>query len=765
MRAKREVKTDFIRPIFLSTASLIVLIADVGTPAYGQASLPAVTVEAPKQQPRPRSRATAAGVGAHRNTRRSTARTTAARAVPAPAARNALSVSDRLYPGTQGYVANTSSVASKTDTPLIETPRSVTVIDRKELDDRAVNNVVDAVRYTAGATTEAYGFDPRFDEIQLRGFPVVTFGDFRDGLKQLPANFGTWRTEPYQLDNIQVIKGPAAVLYGQTVPGGLIDRISKLPVDNQVNEIALQGGTSSRAQVAFDIGRASQDKSLLWRLVGVGRDGDTNFDIADKRLLLAPSVTWRPTIDTTITAYAILQKDETDTSVSVVNNNGALPVLNGQTLKLRASDPAYDFMKIEQAQIGYKLEHRFDNVFTFRQNTRFGAYRENSRYLDGSFDDPANPTVFNRAPWSVHDDLKTWQTDNMLQADFATGPVIHKALFGVNYDYSVWNYAYGYGDEDPAYALDIANPRYGIAGPTAPYVDGLHSTQDQIGLYAQDQMKLGGWNLSISGRQDWANRNQIDTFTADQQGRRDSAFSYSAALMYRFDSGIAPYVSYATSFQPRTELGISNSVLAPSTGKQIEVGVKYQPRPDILLTASAYDLRETNAAVIAGYLGAIPYYESVGETRVQGFEFEARARITPELETVTAYTYTDAKITGSDDPLELGNTPAVTPRNTASSWLNYTFRQGALEGLSLGGGVRYVGGSWTDSYNASRNAAYTMVDLATRYDLAALGRVFKGYQASINVNNVANDEVTVCNTGFCYLTQGRSVIGTLRYRW
>jgi iron complex outermembrane receptor protein len=136
------------------------------------------------------------------------------------------------------YVAGQASSASKTNTPLIDTPRSVSVIDRKELDDRGVTSIPEAVRYTAGVTTGGFGYDPRFDQIYVRGFSTTTLGDFRDGLKQFPSGFTTFRTEPYQLNSVEVIKGPAAVLYGQSVPGGLVDRRSKFPVENQVNEIS-----------------------------------------------------------------------------------------------------------------------------------------------------------------------------------------------------------------------------------------------------------------------------------------------------------------------------------------------------------------------------------------------------------------------------------------------------------------------------------------------------------------------------------------------
>lgn len=742
---------------FLCGVSLVVLTVDLHHPASAQVTLSPIAVDAPKPSARPRVNSTTASRTTARTARRTSVRPAAVSAAPAP------TLDQRAYTGDHGYVAGNASSASKTNTPLIDTPRSVSVIDRKELDDRGVSNVVEAVRYTAGTATGTFGFDPRFDSIMLRGFPAVTFGDYRDGLRQHASSFAAYRTEPFQLSSIEVIKGPAAVLYGQSVPGGLIDRRSKFPVDNQVNEIQLQAGTYGRMQTAFDIGGANPDKSLMYRLVGLGRLGDTNYDIADERLMLAPSLTWRPNIDTTVTVYALLQKDETDGSVAMINRDNELLKINGQTRKIRTSDPKYDYMRVEQAQVGYKLEHRLDDVFTFRQHTRFNMLHAETRYLAGFF---TTPTTFSRYPVAIGDDQQSVQTDNTLQADFTTGPIVHRTLFGVNYDRNAYNFKLGFGGVDPAYALNILSPISGIAGPTTPYTTDTRTKQDQVGVYLQDQMRFGNWHLSLSGRQDWADRVQNDALTGALTGsQRDSAFTYSAGLLYHFENGIAPYVSYATSFQPVTDLGLNGVLLAPAEGEQIEGGIKYQPRPDVLLTASVYDLKEKNASKLAGYNNGVAYYASVGEIRVQGFEFEGRARITPEFDTVTTYTYSDAEITKSAITTEVGKTPAVTPKHMASSWLNYTFRNGPLEGLGFGAGVRYIDATWTTNDNLSRNSGYTLFDLAARYDFAALGPRFAGYQASINANNVAGEEVAVCNAGYCYLSQGRTVIGTLRYRW
>lgn len=661
---------------------------------------------------------------------------------------------------TIGYVARNSASGSKTNTPLIETPRSISVITRQELDDRVVTNVADAVRYSAGTTTGGYGFDPRFDQIYIRGFPTTTLGDFRDGLKQFPAGFTTFRTEPYGLESVEIIKGPASVLYGQGVPGGLIDRRSKLPTDTPIREISLQGGTFGRLQGAFDIGGPiDPEKTMLYRVVGLGRDGNTNFNIADKRMMIAPSFTWRPTAATSLTIYALYQQDETDSSAAALN-------WNGRVLKMRASDPNYDYLKQKQGQIGYSLEHKFNEVFTFRQKVRYSAIEAESRYLTGSFNS-ATPTIYDRGAAAVGDRLASFQVDNNLEAKFRTGPLAHKVLLGVNYDYNLWRFAYGYSGVVPAYALNILNPVYGFMGPTPAYTTRSRSRQEQVGVYVQDQISFGNWRLALSGRQDWTDRTQNNQITGAITGaRKDNAFTYSAGLLYLFDNGIAPYASYATSFQPVTSQGAGGAILAPSKGEQIEAGVKYQPGDGrMLLTFSAYQLKEKNAPKLGGYVNGLPYYVSVGEVTVRGIELEARARLTDSFDTVAAYTFSDAKITNTTVASEYGKIPAVTPRHVASLWLNYNVQTGPFAGFGAGFGVRYVGDTWTSNANTAKNDAYTLFDAVLRYDFGKASPQLAGLSASIAANNIADKQASVCNAGYCYLGQGRTVIGTLTYKW
>ncbi|NUS68364.1 MAG: TonB-dependent receptor plug domain-containing protein, partial [Ensifer adhaerens] len=205
--------------------------------------------------------------------------------------------------------------ALKTDTPLIETPRSVSVITRKELEERGVQDMIQATRYAAGVTTGAFGFDPRFDQIYIRGFETTTTGDFRDGLRQPYMNYGTFPTEVYGLERIEILKGPVSVMYGAAGVGGIVNRISKMPEGEPHREVDLQYGTIGRAQAAFDVGGpATADGDVLYRIVGLLRNGETNYDVADDRYLLQPSFTWKPDEGTSLTVYGLGQKGESDAS-------------------------------------------------------------------------------------------------------------------------------------------------------------------------------------------------------------------------------------------------------------------------------------------------------------------------------------------------------------------------------------------------------------------------------------------------------------------
>ncbi|MBX5136423.1 TonB-dependent siderophore receptor [Rhizobium lentis] len=653
--------------------------------------------------------------------------------------------------------AKNSAGATKINTPLVETPRSISVTTEKEIEQRGAQSVIEAVRYTAGVTTGPNGFDPRFDQIYIRGYNATTVGDYRDGLRQPYINYGMFRTDPYQLQRVEVIKGPVSVLYGSGSPGGLVNKISKLPTEEPIREVGITYGTKDRVQGMFDFGGPiSEDRDdFLYRIVGLARRGDTNFDIADDRYFLAPSFTWKPDEGTTFTLYGLAQSDETDANV------GAITTVDGRILDLRASDPDYDHQKIKQQQVGYQFEHEFDNGLTFRQNLRYSHLDLEARYLGVT---SWTGTVAHRGTNAIRDEMNVFQVDNQLEAKFDTGSLAHTMLFGLDYTNLKSSFGYGFGAADPAFDFDIANPTYGVSGTTPDY-NFLASDADmrQLGIYIMDQIEVGNWRFNLGGRQTWVNQTRDSTLPSVSSEDVDkNAFSVQAGALYLFDNGIAPFVSYATSFDPVTNRSATNTILPPTKGEQYEVGVKYQPPgSDILLSAVAYHIVEQNKPRLADPLTFA--YDSQGEVTGKGIELEARAAIADGLDIIAAYTYNDSEVTGGNN---VGNTPAITPTHVASLWANYTFQESnPFNGLSVGAGVRYISETWTDVANTSKNPATFYVDASASYDFGAVDKKYEGLTAAFAIRNIADERETVCEEGFCYLGQGRNMTGTLKYRW
>ena len=656
---------------------------------------------------------------------------------------NVEGVAETAWGPVDGYVATRSGAGTKTDTPLIETPRSISVVTRQEMDDRAVQNVVDAVSYTAGVLTGAYGYDPRFDDIYIRGFAVTSRGDFRDGLSQTSGNFAYWRTEPYGLERIDVIKGPAGVLYGQTVPGGLINRISKMPVDKSFAEVEGQLGDPAWSQAAFDVGgRATEDGSVLYRLTGLARaaDGTVSYT-TNNALYLAPAVTFQNE-STRLTILGNVLDSRTPSNTQYWQTPTVLTRIPMGT--------TYNAIQQTQEQIGYQLEHTFDDVWSAKQNVRYGHIDNHSMWMDAN--GVVNGPLISMTATNYIETVDSFHADNQLLAKFTTGPVEHKVLGGVDY---LWlNSSYGMGD-GPAGDVNIFNPNVPNLLVTPAITSTYGAGLSQVGLYLQDQITIGGWHLVIGGRQDFATEDQ-STAGIDTASRDDQAFTWQAGLLYAFENGVSPYVSYATSFLPSINVDQSGQLLEPSTGEQYEAGVKYQPKGGrSFFTLSAYQITQNNYAVPDPVSF---FYLPVGNVRVRGFEAEALVELAQGLDLTAAYTFTQGRILNSLDVPTIGNTPPNMPAHLASLWAKYTVQDGDWKGFGVGAGIRYIGPFWSDSNNLYKNGAQYPVDAALYYEK-------DNWKFQLNGKNIFGQQNALLNEGYWYWQQGRSVIASVRYRW
>jgi iron complex outermembrane receptor protein len=293
--------------------------------------------------------------------------------------------------------------------------------------------------------------------------------------------------------------------------------------------------------------------------------------------------------------------------------------------------------------------------------------------------------------------------------------------------------------------------------------------QRQAGLYAQDQIKFGGWTLSLTGRQDWVNTRAISRAAFPPAGtyeREDSATTGRVGLNYLFDVGLSPYVSYSTSFVPNTGADLNGNMFKPTTGEGKEIGLKFKPNGmNLMLTAALFEITQKD---ILTPDPVDPFFNvQTDAVRVRGFEVEARGNITRELEVIAGYTHLDPKVIASLAG-NAGKKMLSAPADQASLWGKYTWYDGPLAGFGIGTGVRYVGQSYGDDANSFVVPAYTLLDAAVSYDFGYRNPVLRGLSAQINAINLTNRYyVASCLTGlpYCGLGTGRTVLGTLKYSW
>ncbi|MDZ3991233.1 TonB-dependent siderophore receptor [Pseudomonas sp. Teo4] len=642
-----------------------------------------------------------------------------------------------------GYFASNASSATKTDRPILETAQSISVVTAEQMADRKVDRVEDAVAYTAGVRVGSSGLDPRFDMITVRGFDTTINADFLDGLRQPGSGWlSLYQTEAYNLERIEVLKGPSSVLYGQISPGGMVNRVSKRPSLDAKNEVQIQAGNYNHQQGQFDIGgRLDDSGDVLYRVVGVYRDAENYIEQLNNDVrLIAPSLSWQIDPDTRLTLLAQYQERETAASPMLYQEGDHLT-------NFWQGDEYFDKLEQRQWTLGYEFEHIFNDTFTFQQNLRYGQIDTTNQYLQPYAE---RGTILDRYAVGVYEDLSSLSTDTRLVSHFNTGELKHTLVTGWDYALIDTSLLYAWG---PAPSIDRYNPDYHqhVDRPTDPLAD-ENGLEHRSGLYLQDQIELDRWRLSAGLRRDFVHvrRNTIDGVESD------SATTGSLGVLYLFDNGLAPYASYATSFLPQSTRQPDNSPYKATEGKQYEVGIKYQPPGSkTMLTASLYHLTQQN--VLTRDLSDPTRSIATGEQVTKGLELEAVSDVTDRLKLTASYTFNDPEVTKSNDGNE-GKQPMDTPRHLASLWLDYRLPYG----LGVSGGARYTGTNYGDAENTVKNEGYTLVDAGVHYDF---GGSLEGVRLGFNARNLFDKRYINCQQGYCYRGEARSLVTSLSYRW
>ena len=674
---------------------------------------------------------------------------------------------------TEGYNATHSQVATKTSMPLVETSQSVSVVTRQQIDDQGSQTVAQAMRYTPGVLTNPYGATHRYDYVAMRGFNDGSVDNiYVDGLKSMGDNgtYSTMQVDPYFLERIDILKGPSSVLYGRSSPGGLVALTTKKPLFSAYHQVQATVGTQGQRGMGFDFsGPVDEDQRIAYRLTGLADASDTQFDHnKEERYAIAPAISVDFSEDTSLTLQAYLQHDPNGGYHGGNPADGMLHPRNG----LRLSDHFFegetgiDSYERTQQSFSYQFEHRFNDIFTARQNFR---YQDSDVSMDQVYSAgwaDAESNILNRAYTGGDERLHSYIIDNMLQAEFFTGAAKHTLLMGTDYQRRKADVEWRYGTVNP---LDAGNPQYGNGNLQLLGENRYQRRLQQTGVYLQELVELDQWRFSLGLRQDWVKVSEQNRDSDTKVNDQRSKFTTRAGVLYLFEDGIAPYVSYSESFNPNTVSDQDGRPLAPTEGTQWEAGIKYQPSgSDNLFTASVFRIEQEN---LASKQPNEDFYRAVGQVRSQGLELEAHVQLSDSLKLLGGYTFTDIEYSKSMPSLvsgnldNKGNSPTQAPKQMLSLWADYNFHQGALDGLRLGGGVRYVGYSWVDAENSMKVPSYTLFDASVGYDLGKVG--LTGVDVRLNANNLTNESyITSCaSLNYCYMGEERNVSATLSYQF
>lgn len=530
-----------------------------------------------------------------------------------------------------------------------------------------------------------------------------------------------------------------------------------MPDARGVHEIEVQLGNFNRRQAQFDLSdKLDEDGQWLYRVIGLARDSDTQFQyrdgphVEDNRLYLAPTLTWLPSADTSLTLRADYLRDTSGGTIAVLTKPG------GKTTDTLLGDYSYNRFRQKQFTVGYEFSQQLTEGLQFRQNLRFG---QTDTILNNLL--PGNPNfttgTLTRNAVRFDEHMQAFNVDNQLQMDFATAAVKHTLLAGVDYSWLEGN-AKRFGAVAPP--LNINNPVYGVDIPEPTYaLNNNDQTTAQLGLYLQDQIHLTEqWLLTLGGRHDDVSMRTHNNLTETTSWIDKDAWTGRAGITYLAGNGLAPYVSYAESFVPNSGTDSQNRTFDPSKAHQYEVGVKYQPHSNLLMTLAAFEITKTNVLtneIVNGV--ATGYQVASGEVRSRGIEWETQAQLTENIDALASYTWTDAEITKSNNGDE-GKQQANVPKLMASAWMNYGFHQGLLDGLMISTGVRYVGSLYGDNANTVPVKNFTLVDAGVKY------QVNKNIQVGFNIQNLLDHHyVGTCDGDTsCYPGQERTFIGSLK---
>jgi iron complex outermembrane recepter protein len=674
--------------------------------------------------------------------------------------------------GTDEIIVTGANAGTKTETPLIELPQPVTIITADQYLAQGAISISDTVKYAAGVLANPYGRDTRVDGFNVRGIDAL---QFRDGMRDIFSYYASITSDPYNFSRVEIVRGPASVLFGQGSIGGLVNLVSKTPEFTTGGELNVVAGSYDRKEALGDVNLALSG-NLAIRAVARVRDADTYVDhVPDDRVMFAPSIRWQPTPDTDIVLTGLYQEDDSGSTsqfLPIVGTFRPNPANPGVRL-----DP-YTFVGKQgwDRYNGRSLQGGGALVHTFSDNVRLSL---KARYIDSDLeyfthyaDSYTNPTD----PFAVYGTdgrtiglttdasdarMNVFSTDNNLQFKFNTGANIeHTLLVGIDYSWNKVGKRGVVGNIVPE-VVDLYDIDYDALltyDPSGPF---FYESQKQLGIYVQDQIRFFDRVSVVLG----ARRDRVTS----SAGSTDKATTFRAGIIGEIGAGFSPFFSYTESFLPvagsiQGPGGVPGDPYKPQTGTQYEAGVKWQPNPATLVTVTAFHIKERNRVL---YLANNATTQS-GELTTKGVELEASHRLPGNFEVLANYGYNKLRS-------EVNTSLDYMPRHTASIWSSKTFGIPDDAELRLGAGVVYSGKSKStgplDPYGLNpaipAGTLYT-ITTPSRTTVDALAEInWDHWRFALNATNLFNKKAfaSCLARGDCFMAAPRNVMASVGVRF
>ena len=648
----------------------------------------------------------------------------------------------------EGYNSSNATTATRTDTPLRDIPQSIQVIPQQVLEDQRIERLGDALQNVSGVLQAGnYNGTPAGGFI-IRGFNQS--GNFRNGLR----DNGFFSFPDFaNIERVEVLKGPASILFGQVEPGGIVNIVTKQPLSEPYYSVDFAVGNYSYYRPSFDIsGPLNAERTVLYRLNVAYQNSESFRDFVDtERIVIAPALTWEIGDNTTLDLdFEYIHNDSpVDRGLTVLSDNSlALPI------NTNYSYPSLDTSRQDFYRGGYRFEHRFTDTWRIRNNffVSFFDRRGDAVYEDGDLiDDRFIPRGF----YDEQNIGQNYSVQTDLIGDFNTGSIAHQLLLGFDFNRNTDFYNFRFARLPNN---DIFNPVNDVPRPTdLSNPESFSSRIDTWGIYLQDQITLlDNLKLLTGGRFDLSTQNNLNTPRSEQFS---DAFSPRVGIVYQPIPPISLYASYSTSFVPAIGRSVSNDLFEPTEGRQFEVGVRGELLDGRLsANLAAFDITKSN--VLTDDLDNPGFSIQVGEQRSQGIELDVIGEILPGWNIIATYAYTDARVT-EDNRIPTGNRLNNSAQHIASLWTTYQIQNGGLQGLGGGLGFFFVGNRPGDDLNTFELPSYFRTDATIFYE-------HDQWRAALNIRNLFDIEYYENSTlGRIGVYPGApfTIIGSLKYEF